>query len=99
MNSKLADYTSYALYLRFSYSFIYQGSSKAINLQERVFEHLNIVEKDYFGLRFVDQSDQTVSPSSFKITDTSIMKLKSSEKKLMEYKGCNNVHCWPSFIV
>nr|XP_022332940.1 serine/arginine repetitive matrix protein 2-like isoform X4 [Crassostrea virginica] len=37
----------------------FKGSSKAINLQERVFEHLNIVEKDYFGLRFVDQSDQT----------------------------------------
>lgn len=33
-----------------------------------MFEHLNIVEKDYFGLRFVDQSDQTVSASSFKIS-------------------------------
>eukprot|EP00105_Crassostrea_gigas_P016564 XP_011433995.1 PREDICTED: serine/arginine repetitive matrix protein 1-like isoform X3 [Crassostrea gigas] len=37
----------------------FKGSSKASNLLDRVFAHLNLVEKDYFGLRFVDQSDQT----------------------------------------
>ena len=28
---------------------------------DRLFQHLNLVEKDYFGLRFVDSSNQTVS--------------------------------------
>ncbi|XP_048734991.1 serine/arginine repetitive matrix protein 2-like isoform X3 [Ostrea edulis] len=37
----------------------FKGSAKSSNLLEKVFDHLNLVEKDYFGLRFLDQSDQT----------------------------------------
>ncbi|XP_067665096.1 band 4.1-like protein 4 isoform X11 [Haliotis asinina] len=36
-----------------------KGSSKGYLLLERVFDHLNLFEKDYFGLRFVDNRGQT----------------------------------------
>ncbi|XP_062602946.1 uncharacterized protein LOC134264700 isoform X1 [Saccostrea cucullata] len=37
----------------------FKGNSKAAHLLDKVFEHLNLLERDYFGLRFLDQSDQT----------------------------------------
>ena len=27
---------------------------------EKVFKHLNVLEKDYFGLRYIDRSSQSV---------------------------------------
>ncbi|KAJ8299855.1 hypothetical protein KUTeg_022602 [Tegillarca granosa] len=36
-----------------------KGSSKGAILLDKVYLHLNIVEKDYFGLRYLDQLDQT----------------------------------------
>ncbi|XP_060074790.1 serine/arginine repetitive matrix protein 2-like [Ylistrum balloti] len=37
----------------------FKGSSKGAILLEEVFRHLNLAEKDYFGLRYLDSSDQT----------------------------------------
>ncbi|KAI0222099.1 Band 4.1-like protein 4A [Lamellibrachia satsuma] len=36
-----------------------KASSKGQVLQQKVFDHLNLLEKEYFGLRFLDQSNQT----------------------------------------
>ena len=38
-----------------------QSGAKGVVLLERVFQHLNLIEKDYFGLRFLDHTGQTVS--------------------------------------
>ncbi|XP_021351714.1 protein 4.1 homolog isoform X3 [Mizuhopecten yessoensis] len=37
----------------------FKGSSKGSVLLDEVYGHLNLVEKDYFGLRYLDTSDQT----------------------------------------
>ncbi|XP_033750697.1 uncharacterized protein LOC117334945 isoform X2 [Pecten maximus] len=37
----------------------FKGSSKGSILLEEVYQHLNLAEKDYFGLRYLDSSDQT----------------------------------------
>ncbi|XP_069137677.1 uncharacterized protein [Argopecten irradians] len=37
----------------------FKGSSKGAVLLEEVYKHLNLAEKDYFGLRYLDTSDQT----------------------------------------
>ncbi|XP_048259451.1 band 4.1-like protein 4 isoform X4 [Haliotis rufescens] len=36
-----------------------KGSSKGYQLLEKVFDHLNLFEKDYFGVRYVDNRGQT----------------------------------------
>lgn len=41
--------------------FIFQKRAKGQVLFDRVCEHLNLLEKDYFGLLFYENSDQKVS--------------------------------------
>ncbi len=43
------------------FSCILQSNAKAQAVLNRIFEHLNLVERDYFGLRFLDITNQTVS--------------------------------------
>ena len=46
--------------------FIYsQGTSPGQELLETIFKHLNLIETAYFGLRFIDNTGQTVSKSCF----------------------------------
>jgi tyrosine-protein phosphatase non-receptor type 4 len=48
--------------LHVSRIFVFQKRAKAQSLLDKVFEHLELVEKDYFGLQFVDvTSDGLVS--------------------------------------
>ena len=44
---------------------IFQTGAKGQLVLNCVFEHLNLLEKDYFGLRYLDETNQTVS-SPFK---------------------------------
>ncbi|KAK3579914.1 hypothetical protein CHS0354_012454 [Potamilus streckersoni] len=37
----------------------FKGSLKAQILMDKVFDHLNLFERDYFGLRYIDQTGQT----------------------------------------
>lgn len=48
------------LLIIFNCSFL-QGSHKGLSLLDKVYNFLNLEEKDYFGLRYLDLSDQTVS--------------------------------------
>ena len=39
--------------------FVFQKRAKAQHLLDKVFEHLELVEKDYFGLQFIDLAPPT----------------------------------------
>ena len=40
---------------------ILQSTSKGHVIVAKIVEHLHLVEKDYFGLRYLDSTNQTVS--------------------------------------
>ena len=44
----------------FFFPFCPQKSSKAESILQQVFSHLNVVEVEFFGLRFCDVKQQTV---------------------------------------
>ena len=40
--------------------FFFQKKTKGEEVLEKVFIHLNVLEKDYFGLRYIDRDSQSV---------------------------------------
>lgn len=44
-----------------SYSFLFQRDAKGQYLFDLICHHLNLLEKDYFGIRYVDPDKQRVS--------------------------------------
>ena len=44
----------------FSFFFFFQKKTKGEEVLEKVFIHLNVLEKDYFGLRYIDRDSQSV---------------------------------------
>lgn len=37
-----------------------QKKTKGEEVLEKVFQHLNVLEKDFFGLRYIDRNSQSV---------------------------------------
>lgn len=52
---------SYFQFERHLILWLFQPNTKGLALLNKVFDHLNLVEKEYFGLRYVDNVHQTVS--------------------------------------
>jgi hypothetical protein len=50
--------------LRIDLWIVLQKSTKGSVVLDHVFRHINLVEIDYFGLRYCDRSHQTVSTMS-----------------------------------
>ena len=44
----------------FFFFFFFQKKTKGEEVLEKVFIHLNVLEKDYFGLRYIDRDSQSV---------------------------------------
>ena len=57
----LSKHTLYEVTNHLGLLFFLQGSHKGLSLLDKVYNFLNLEEKDYFGLRYLDLSDQTVS--------------------------------------
>lgn len=49
---------------------MFQKRSKAQNLLDKVFDHLELIEKDYFGLQFLDLSPDPESMVRDKMVGT-----------------------------
>lgn len=75
----------------------FQGNWKGSLLQEKVCELLSLHEKDYFGLRFIDTSGQTVSfPRTEKKPDFKKMNKTRQNRRTKPWKEAN---AGESFIV
>ena len=42
-----------------AYFVVFQRNAKGQSLLDRVFEYLELIEKDFFGLQFLDNSPET----------------------------------------
>ena len=61
MDRALSHFEPVCGFLSFCYFCLFQGGCKGHYILDRVKDHLNLVEREYFGLRYVDCSGQTVS--------------------------------------
>lgn len=70
-----------------------QKHSKGQTLMDMVCEHLNLLEKDYFGLTFADTDTQKVSELCATITSWDV-----SLHKHVAHRICIPLTCWLAWL-